>query len=472
MPIRVSSFPAQPCAAKRARFLHAPHSRASLRISYDMLSFLFTYHQVMPSFLDFLFPFGKQVYAQDFHFSGLREENRFDIKRRGDNIPELGRSGSQLQLCYNLRSVEGTRVPKGSSELPWSIRQSAVYHSLDTETGRSVWINVKGNKLLKKRISEASTLSSLSDVQTCSASFSASLDTHLIFCDWSSENWRWYINDLENELQKLTRNALATPVDKRPSPPSSPIPFIESPKRTTSFPTLSRKGTSQFGTSPAVASATFSPTFPSREPTLLGLSSSPTTPQNQCNAWSKASTPKSQDLKRGIHAFYGTVKKSVAQARRWRLFTAPAASSPNDQPEERHQQPPPHGIKLPPLELPRTFSEEQKLDGNFTFSDLQRSQFLEEKAQEVLLVLGLNSEVLEDLKQHYIYATRHPDFSSEIKNNCQADIERFERCISSVKKDLQMLQSRTENLLRLLANRKNLVRHQVSQTTHILMNCL
>jgi hypothetical protein len=110
-----------------------------------MLCFLFSYVQVMPCFLDFVFPFGEQEYAQDFYFSGLREETSLDSGGGYPAISELGRSGREMRLCYNLRSVEAS---SGQTNLPWSIRQTAVYHEFDIETGRSVWITVKGNKLI------------------------------------------------------------------------------------------------------------------------------------------------------------------------------------------------------------------------------------------------------------------------------------------------------------------------------------
>ena len=73
-----------------------------------------------------------------------------------------------------------------------------------------------------------------------------------------------------------------------------------------------------------------------------------------------------------------------------------------------------------------------------TFSHLQQIQFIEEKAQEALLVLKLNAAVLEQLKNHYIYATGHLGFPDRLKTDCEADLSRFERCISSVEKDLRM----------------------------------
>ncbi len=181
-----------------------------------MLSF--TYHQVMPVFLDFIFPFGRQEYAQDFHFSGFRHETSVTDDDLGLRLPELGRSGREIRLCYSLKSVEPS---KGQQHWPWSIRQSAVHHSFDVETRRATWIVVKGDQLMKKRIKSATKslgLSGASSLWTFDRVFASTLAMHMILCDWCGENWRWYINFLEEQLQARTRRTLSTMVGNLPSP--------------------------------------------------------------------------------------------------------------------------------------------------------------------------------------------------------------------------------------------------------------
>jgi hypothetical protein len=167
--------------------------------------YTFTYHQVMPAFADFLFPFGRQQYAQDFHFSGFCHTTRLAVGQRGLKLPEIGRSGRDIQMCYNLKSVEPS---KSQPQWPWSVRHTAVYHSFDVESGNSFWVFVKGDQLMKKRIEAATrtdgseALTSFSSLGAC---FASALAAHLVVFDWCRENWRWYINFLENGLQKSTR---------------------------------------------------------------------------------------------------------------------------------------------------------------------------------------------------------------------------------------------------------------------------
>ena len=178
----------------------------------------------MPDFLDFVFPFGKQQYAQDFHFSGFRHDTRLSRCQPNLSIPELGWSGRDLQLCYNLKSVEPS---KSQSKWPWSIRQSAVYHAFDIGSSRATWIVMKGDQLMKNRIKSATGTRGLPEVssfETVDRAFASTLATHMLLCDWSSEHWRWYINFLEEELQATTRRILSVTVKEFLSPTSEEYP--------------------------------------------------------------------------------------------------------------------------------------------------------------------------------------------------------------------------------------------------------
>jgi hypothetical protein len=349
------------------RFLHAPHSRASLRISRTMLNFLFSYHQVMPALMDFIFPFGKQIHAEDFYFSGFREESRLDPRQRGLQIMQLGRSGKEIRICYNLRSVE--ELP--SKDRPaYSIRQSAMYHSFDLETGQSLWINVKGNKLIRDRVTDTeATIAPAS--KSRSEAFSASLNVHLLFCDWSVENWRWYINDLESQLQDLLGHALATPIDKPPSPAPSPDQLTMSPRcRTGSFSPISRRGTAQSPTSPRNISGAFSPTAPSRSTTLNHFSNSPV-------SFQKIDYDTENDNDTAVasnHFLKGRLSSIPACMKGFGLGIIRQAET-KEQPTNHELQPFSSSIptRLDPPELPPSFSRsgDEMPQEDFTFSNLQ-----------------------------------------------------------------------------------------------------
>jgi hypothetical protein len=193
---------------------------------------LLTHLQVMPSFLDYTLSFGRRHYAQKFPYGGISVERRLSDASRGLVLRQLGRSGRDYSLCYNLRSVEPTPEQEG---LPWSIRQMAIYHSFDVVTGHSVWIVVKANDLVEKRVKEESQSNEHSDISTFdtnSQALGATLAAHLIYVKWVSENWCWYIDFLEETVEKLTRRESIVPVDNpRQIPTLTQEPVFQSPAR-------------------------------------------------------------------------------------------------------------------------------------------------------------------------------------------------------------------------------------------------
>jgi len=188
-----------------------------------MLVFAFTYHQVMAPFVDFLFSFGKQDHPKDFHFSGMYDETHLIDDQPSLNLPDLGRSGTDFEMCYNLKSVESSIHQE---HFPWSVRQLAVHHSFDVITGKTFWTIIKGDELIKRRIKAATDPSSHPDLDlsTPLQSFLVTLTVHLIIFDWCREQWRWYISYLE-ELQEITtRRALTMSFDRPTTRPSDSPP--------------------------------------------------------------------------------------------------------------------------------------------------------------------------------------------------------------------------------------------------------
>ena len=350
-----------------------------------MLTLVLTYHQVLPSFLDFLFPFGNQQYAQDFHFSGFKSEDRVSDVDSGLIIPQLGWSGRDFQLCYNLKSIE---LSKGQPEWPWSVRQSALYHSFDVKTGRTNWIIIKGDQLLKKRIMSATGsrgIPETSNFGTVDRAFASTLAIHILVCEWSRENWRWYINFLEEALQSISRPTLSAMVDPFPS------------------------------------------SIADEKSALLALCTNSKTEISPC-------TPV---LQRPPAQSYFLNNRPISHCKTLSVDDHLASPSPE---YERLQQ-------------PVTTGGHQ----DFSFSDLQRIQFIQEKVNDALLVIKVNIDVLTELRQHYHSICKSDGWPRELMLKCERDVLRFEKRVVAVENDLRMQQSRSETLLRLLTDRKSLV---------------
>lgn len=365
------------------RFFYARNSRDRLFTTQKMFTDTLTCHQVMPEFLDFIFPFGRREDAEDFHFGALKIDNRFGISQTTVSIQELGRSGQQYQMCYNLRFVERY---KGDSDWPWSIRQSAIFHSFDVENGRTVWIIVKGNLSIRNRISKAVNLSNdtikKSDIhsyKSVSESFTSSINIHSNLCDMATENWRWYINFLEGEFQRLTRSTLHMSVDTTSIPEMQMIPSTRS--NTVPLPRIQRQW--------------------SFRKFLVGSSRSQTMRPVELDDLKSAKT-------------------------KWDDKSDKSSTTGAD-------------------------------DGEFSFNRLQAIQHLEEKANESLLVIKMNVNILKELSEYYT-DLRHCDiWPANFKDETVEVLSQFQRSVSSAISDFKMQQSRLTTLIRMLGNRKDLV---------------
>ena len=186
-------------------YIYGEHSRDRLKITQNMLTQILTYHQVMPAYLDFISVFGAQSEPHDLRFSSFREQTTLTDPPRSRAVPGLGRSGRQYQLCYNLKCVALKSEDKTKFMLnEWSIRQAAIHHQFDIAEGRMLWIITKGNLDLQERFKELTGKDAnpedkaFNTVEEC---FRSSLSAHLLYCHWSTEDWRWYIKWLERVVE-------------------------------------------------------------------------------------------------------------------------------------------------------------------------------------------------------------------------------------------------------------------------------
>jgi hypothetical protein len=378
-----------------------------------MLVAALTHHQAMVSFLDFIFPFGEQEYLEDFYFSGLREETRLSSPAKGLVIPELDRSGREIRLCYNLKSVERSLSDKN---WPWSIRQTAVYHSFDVESGKAFWIIIKGNKLMKKRIQDSTSkdatgAADLVRFGSNSEAFASSLATHLVLAEWCDEEWRWYLNYLEERLHSATRRA-SSMIHERP------LSIYESPinhqKR-----------------------AKTSPSMVSRAATAV-----------------KKTLSRRHKKSNSVPDTSGISLASIPVQTPFPMTSGP-------------QLPPGGGPPLPPVPppgMPGSVPNEQQPqeEEEFTVSNLQFVQNLEEKVNQVSPVLDSNIDILRELCEHYGWVLSSNDCPDELRNGSDslASFKHFEKKIKSIITNLERQKSRTQILFGLLSNRKNLVRRK------------
>ena len=372
----------------------------------------------MPEVIEFLFSFGFQSNAQDPYFSSFRQRTLLSPMSQTFVVPELAWSGYEIQMCYNLKSVEKS----GSDPTDWSIRPCAIHHTLDVKHTRANWIVIKGNEVIKTRIEQAIDGSGRDDIasfETLDRAFAASLSTHLIFCDWAAEHWRWYINSLEDQFQNTSRRTLTAPVTL----PSSPTKV----QAQDSFRMKPRTSTQK--TNGSITARI------SRTQTMLTEKFSISSPKPRSPTQRTYTDPESG-------------------------FTQPLPPhiSMKEDPDSEPEQPQPEP----------TFENAEEQD--FSFSKLQKIQYIEEKSHEALLILKMNINIIRQLKQYYDTITKAGHFPREISQPCESDLEQFELRINGILNDLQMQILRLETLLRLLGDRKTLVSQIIQSVQNAKLN--
>ncbi|KAF4981576.1 hypothetical protein FZEAL_2642 [Fusarium zealandicum] len=203
----ISETPKDPY--RRFVFLQSASSRAPLDCTQNMLSYLFTHHQVMASFLDFSCTFKDREMPHT--FTSFRHENYIGSEHYQSGLNGIGRSGIRLQHCFNILGIERDRKSKG-----WLQRQTAAYHSFDLVQGQVLWIVIKGDATMRKRLESATEefaqkgQTSLHSVQ---GSFAQALKDHLILLQWCAENWDAYTESLEAKYRDFAGAADHGPVE-------------------------------------------------------------------------------------------------------------------------------------------------------------------------------------------------------------------------------------------------------------------
>lgn len=381
------------------RFVFADgDSRSRLRTSRQTLMLAFSYFQVMPEFLNFLFLFGQRALAIDLYCSGFHHNTR--LGENSSNLTDETRSwsGADLQMCYTLKSVE----PSPSQiDWPWSIRHCAVHHTFDVINIRSTWIMIKGDRKIAERIQSVTGgqgPAEFSSFDSIICAFNASLLTHIVLCDWSAENWQRYINFLELTFHNLTDEAKIV---------NAELPNVF--KDTDTFMGIRRSDTLE----------TLKPQ------------------KSRVFSWKSARSQKFKSIDNTTPAPLTNIYTNASGKR----------------------QPLPPGRRIDTPNSPKRVQKDYDEYGQqqYSFRDLQKVSEIEETVNECVLVLRLNINVVTQLKDHYASLMNDDDVPEEIRTCCKKPATRFEGRMDSIIKDLHLQILRAEGLLRLLADRKVLV---------------
>lgn len=375
----------------------------------------------MPSFLDFVFTFKTRLYPLNHAF--FRAENYVGADSQTLCLPNLGRSGIQIQHAFNLLTVERSNVPLERN--PWPLRHASLYHSLDLETGRFVFIFLKGNRKLSVRVKEATEKNRHlrpDTARTPEQSLAASLQIHLIMLQWCEESWSEYIDDMEETLRSKSVPAKVAPV----TAVTSPVDLAGSlSKRGSGLP---RQGTAK--------------TISSRQGTMRSTVSGPAT-KNQVSQQdgppSAPPEPPSPVSPRRISArtLSGFLRRASGLGNR----PAPLPGS-----EDIEEEVDPRITKL------------AEFEDRFSFDELQRLSLNGDEIDRSILALEQSKEVIAQVEEQYKTVASSHAFTTLIKQEkCSGELADFFRRVHNTSRNLDAHRCRLLNLSRTVEKDKQMV---------------
>ena len=375
-------------------------------ITRDMLTLLLSYYQVMPAFLDFVFSYGIRERAQGLYYGGFRANCHLGSAPCDQQIPQLGRSNKHIEVCYGLKSAEMSRSRKN---WPWSIRPASIYVSFDVENGRTTWIVIEASSKLKEMLHLATGSQNFPDIKTFDSkesSFAAQLAVHFLICEWAAQSWQAIYDFIDDRCQAVTRDILLRKVEN-----PSHAPLDEE------LPALTSRTSIRTGTKSSVRS------FP------LSIASK---------------TIFSMRSQTGRHYPTNAEPESSNTVELPRMT---GQAFPRNQEHSQIQT----TAHAPPE------NAEDQAEAQVTFQTLQEIQHLEEAMHETASMLKQNVNVLAQLLEFFDSLDSEPGWPSSITESCQFEKAKFRRRLQVINNDYDLHTKRSDMLLKVLGDRKNLV---------------
>jgi hypothetical protein len=363
----------------------------------------------MPSFLELVFTFKSR--SRPLSYAIFRHENYLEGNSPEFSLPSRGRSGILMQHAFNLLSVEKSDDPEERNQ--WPMRHASMYHSLDVETGRCVWMLFKGNTKLTTRVAKASEENRHlrpDAAKTREKSLAASLQVHLIMLEWCAENWGEYIDHMEETVSRKSVEAKVAPV----AAVMKPLPLAESFARQGTMRSLgSRQAT--FRSSQQVNSV---PTAASPPPTGAA------TPNPR---WAQGRT------------LSGFLRRQSGLGSRQPTLSREGTATDQDA-----------SAQADLLE---------DLESRFSFGELQRLNLTGDEIDRSIAVMEQNKEVVAQIREQYESVVASHAFTSLMDaTECQGDLTTFFRRVRSIERNLDVHHRRLKALCRAIDNDKQMVR--------------
>lgn len=380
-------------------FLQAAQSRAELSCSRDSFLYLCSFHQVDPSFVDFVRSFGLTDEPLDYHMTGFSCHDTLDVANKQLlDIPKLGRSGREIRVHYLLRSLE--RSIGSDNKMAYNIRQMAAYHTFDLITGKALWINIKANRLVENRIKEAATeFPALGPkaMGSLAGTFAATLVAHMVHLEWCDEDWRECTNGIEKKIRNILTKAQTARIDRQPTGVKGAFT-----KASTLYTSKSSAGE-----------------LPEKE------MQAPLSWKNRI--W---------DSVKWLDPYnHSSDAPDALSAHSLPRFLRDINADDRDQID-----------RLTAL-------------GTLSFEQLQQLHYFGELLENFRLVTDLNGQTLRDIAESYQDLWDREEFLAEIKKGCRKELAAFLRRIHRIRRNLEIRISQVKSLMAWVEEGKTLVTH-------------
>ena len=415
-------------------FITANDSRDPLNCSRESLCKILTFHQVDPHFLGYMASFGETERPLDYSMTGFHASDTLHIPDDEVlKISRLGRSGKDIQMSYILRSVERSESYEQDlkdKKWPWKIRQMAVHHTFDVKTGRAFWMTVKANDLLQNRIKESPSLFPPISTEPANSAmqFSSMLETQLIFLMWVDENWRHYINYMDEEIHDIMVKAKTAQIEDAEESEEYPRAIVSQ---------MSQRGTM--------------------------------TKQTKGNGGADS----------GVTSLLGVIRRLFWASERLVCFNHATKIGRSMGVAGRDQGPGKlengHLIRPWDAEKPRPYRDQTanhakqlrnlSVLATFTFGELQRLFYVSERLEEMRLIVSLDKQALRDIREYYDGLMTREDMCDDIKRKCRYQMARFSRKVGEIEKNLEVRKTQVESLICWLKEGKSLVSKFFSTNT-------
>lgn len=201
---QLASYLEQSSSSTHVFFIRQSFSWGRLLISENMLRKLFTSQNVHPSFLDVVHIFGEKAEPVEESFSAFFYHPLSQYQVLGSESPY---EDAGYVIGYNIKYVAGHGRPFLKD--PYSVRETGVFQlcaNSSTSAQRCSWVFIHASDALEERLGE---VFKNAKQTTCALQF----QIHALVLLSVSDNWRTYINYLEESFRRLLERGFYTNIN-------------------------------------------------------------------------------------------------------------------------------------------------------------------------------------------------------------------------------------------------------------------